>query len=83
MVSVVGVLLYSSSTRSSRRRQTRLTIQLATLARHTRGLLHPALRRGPQCGEHVLDGHAHSIVRVDEACVDNAIGADDEGRRNW
>src|ERR1700732_2768909 len=38
----------------------------------------PELRRGPQRGKQVFDGHAHSVVRVDKTCVDNSISADNE-----
>ena len=40
------------------------------------------LSRGPQRGKQVLDGHAHSVVRVDKACVNDPISANDEGGGN-
>jgi len=42
----------------------------------------PELRRGPQRGNQVLDGHAHSVVRVDKACANDPISANDEGGGN-
>jgi hypothetical protein len=42
----------------------------------------PELRRRPQRGKQVLDGHAHSVVRVDKACVNDPVSANNEGGGN-
>ena len=62
---------------------TRRIAQTRTLAVAIRTMQSaPELRRGPQRGKQVLDGHAHSVVRVDKACVNNPISANDEGGGN-
>src|SRR5512147_3303007 len=40
------------------------------------------LLRRPERGDHILDRHAHAVVRIDEARGDDAVGADDEGGRD-
>src|SRR5687768_11066851 len=49
------------------------------VARATR--LMTVLLRRPERGDHILDRHAHAVVRIDEAGGDDAVGADDEGGR--
>ena len=62
---------------------TRRIAQTRTLAVAIRTMQSaPELRRGPQRGKQVLDGHAHSVVRVDKACVNDPISANDEGGGN-
>jgi hypothetical protein len=62
---------------------TRRIAQTQTLAVAARTMQSaPDLRRGPQRGKQVLDGHAHSVVRVDKACVNDPISANDEGGGN-
>ena len=62
---------------------TRRIAQTRTLAVTIRNMQSaPELRRGPQRGKQVLDGHAHSVVRVDKACVNDPISANDEGGGN-
>src|ERR1700730_4028792 len=62
---------------------TRRIAQTRTLAVAMRTMQSaPELRRAPQRGKQVLDGHAHSVVRIDKACVNDPISADDEGGRN-
>ena len=62
---------------------TRRMAQTRTLAVAIRTMQSaPELRRGPQRGKQVLDGHAHSVVRVDKACVNDPISANDEGGGN-
>jgi hypothetical protein len=62
---------------------TRMIAQTRTLAVAIRTMQSaPELRRRPQRGKQVLDGHAHSVVRVDKACVNDPISANDEGGGN-
>ena len=62
---------------------TRRIAQTRTLAVAIRTMQSaPELRRGPQRDKQVLDGHAHSVVRVDKACVNDPISANDEGGGN-
>jgi hypothetical protein len=62
---------------------TRRIVQTRTLAVAIRTMQPaPELRRGPQRGKQVLDGHAHSVVRVDKACANDPIRANDEGGGN-
>ena len=62
---------------------TRRIVQTRTLAAATRTMQSALeLRRGPQRGKQVLDSHAHSVVGVDKACVNDPISANDEGGGN-
>src|SRR3984893_12105494 len=62
---------------------TRRIAQTRTLAVAIRTMQSaPELRRGPQRDKQVLDRHAHSVVRVDKACVNDPISANDEGGGN-
>jgi hypothetical protein len=44
--------------------------------------MEPKLWRRSQCAKQVFDRHAGTVVRVDEARVDDPISTDDEGGGN-